>query len=663
MTTIAVPAWLPREPELKVTEASSAVLTDVRAAATAVSDVAEWARGNGAPADFSGDAAEAADHAVTRFAGDTDAVGAALERGALAIDAFLTQMRQRRTEHGDLMDRRQRLNDDREALLQRIETATEAQVATLQADAAALRGRFETYHQDLQTWRDRVDSDEQACVRALAAVDQVAEGVAAAADPSRADTTALAAELRRLGTDTDAVNAWWNGLSQAERNALLISDPDLVGNTNGIPTGDRDEANSSAVQRDIEYLLGLQASGQDLSASEQRWLENAQAIEEAVRQTSDDKWADYEIDAFIMAYQPHAFGGDGIAAVAYGNPDTADHTAVYVPGIMQDGTYIDDNGDQALNLYEETVNSMLSEDPPREGAVSTIAWIGYDSPNFNAESMWPWDLGDSAGDVSHTVTEANAQAGGLALSQFVDGLNSTHTDGDQPHLTVIGHSYGSTTSSYAAAGGMEADSLVLIGSPGASEGVSHASDLNMPAGQVFVGAADNDPVSWLGGEDGIFPGSWDDSLGLGQDPAQSDFGATVFGVDNGQEFHGPGGLVSTGFQQNHVNYFDDGNPALATMADVVSGNSGAVVDTGGRTQEAHDYLYDWVGDEVQHHVVDPVVETYEDVRDTVVEIYDNVSDTVVDTYEDVSEGVSDAVEGAQDAWDDAWDSVWPDSWP
>ena len=62
------------------------MLTDVRAAATAVSDVAEWARRNGAPADFSGEAAEAADHAVTKFAGDTDAVSAALERGALAID-------------------------------------------------------------------------------------------------------------------------------------------------------------------------------------------------------------------------------------------------------------------------------------------------------------------------------------------------------------------------------------------------------------------------------------------------------------------------------------------------------------------------------------------------------------------------------------------------
>lgn len=644
MTTIAVPIWLPPEPEPQVQEDASAVLTDVRAAATAVSDVAQWARANGAPADFSGNAAEAAGHAVTVFAEDTDAVSAALGRGALAIDAFLTQMRRRRGEHHELMERRQRLNGDRESLLQRVDTATADQVPALQTDAGALRERFESYRQELQSWRDRVEADEDAAIRALAAVDELTEGLAAAQDSTRADTAALAAELRTLGTDTDAVNAWWSGLSEAERNALLISDPDLVGNTNGIPTGDRDEANRSSVQRDIEYLLGLQASGEDLTASEQRWLENARSIEVAVANAGSAGFAELDIAAYVMAYQPHAFGGDGIAAVAYGDPDTADHTAVYVPGIMQDGTQIDENGLQALNLYEETVASMAGEDPPRPGSVSTIAWIGYDSPNYNPESMWPWDLGASAGDVAHTVTEANAEAGGVALSQFVDGLNTTHATGDQPHLTVIGHSYGSTTSSYAAAGGMDADSLVLVGSPGASEGVRDVHDLNMPEGQVFVGAGDNDPVSWLGGEDGLLPGSWDDSLGLGQDPAQSDFGATVFAVDNGQEFHGTG-LVTTGFMENHTNYFDVGNPALANMADVVSGNSDAVLDTGGRTQDAHDYLYDWAGDDVQHHVVDPLV------------------DGVVETYEGVRDGVDDAVQGAQDAWDDAWDNAWPPRWP
>jgi hypothetical protein len=84
------------------------------------------------------------------------------------------------------------------------------------------------------------------------------------------------------------------------------------------------------------------------------------------------------------------------------------------------------------------------------------------------------------------------------------------------------------------------------------------------------------------------------------------------------------------------------------MAHIVSGSSEAVVDTGGRTQDAHDYLYDWAGGEVQHHVVDPVVDAYEDVRDGAVQ-----------TYEDVRSGVDGAVQGARDAWDD----LWPDHWP
>ena len=326
-------------------------------------------------------------------------MGAALERGALAIDEFLTAMRQRRAEYDDLMDRRQRLNADQEALAARASrprprtrsrrcrprppTSASASRPTARTSSRGATGSTPTSRRPCGRC-PRSTSCRRARLR----------------PPPARDTEALAAELRRLGTDTDAVNAWWNGLSQAERNALMISDPDLVGNTNGIPTGDRDEANTSAVQRDVEYLLGLQASGQDLSASQERWLENAQSIEKAVAQASDPKWADLGVDAFVMAYQPHAFGGDGIAAVAYGDPDTADHTAVYVPGIMQDGTQIDENGAQALNLYEETVNSMLGEDPPRPGSVSTIAWIGYDSPNFNPESMWPWDLGDSGGDVA-----------------------------------------------------------------------------------------------------------------------------------------------------------------------------------------------------------------------------------------------------------------------
>lgn len=648
--TVTVPTWLPVEPEPEVQPDAVAVLSEVRAAAASVQDVAEWSRAHGAPPGFTGDAAEAADHAVTRFATDTDVVEAALERGALAIDAFLTAMERRRSEHVDLMERRGRINQDREALIARIEGSTADDLPALRAQADQLMARAQRYETDLQAWRDRITADEDTCVRALQAVDQLAEGVAAAGDPGRADTAALASQLRQLGADTDAVNAWWSGLSEAERNALLISHPDLVGNTNGIPTGDRDEGNRASVERDVAYLEGLRESGQDLTPEQERWLENATSVQAAVAQASAPPYASLDVEALVMAYQPHAFGGDGIAAVAYGDPDTADHTAVYVPGIMQDGTRIDENGLEALALYDQATLDGAS--------VSTIAWIGYDSPNWNPDGSL---LGhpESGLDVAHTITEANAEAGGHSLSAFVEGLNSTHATGDQPHLTVIGHSYGSTTSAHAAADGMAADTLVLIGSPGAGGGVDHVSGLNMPEGQVFVGSAAHDPVTWLGGRDGIFPGTWDDGLGLGEDPSQQDFGAHNFPVDDGRPFQGPGGLVETGFLDNHVGYFEQGNPALDNMAQIVTGNGAEVADTGGRTQDAHDLLYDWAGNEIQREAQEIHDQYVQPVVDEVVETAGEIRDGGVSTYEGVRDGLRDLSDRGRDLWDD----VWPDRWP
>jgi pimeloyl-ACP methyl ester carboxylesterase len=224
---------------------------------------------------------------------------------------------------------------------------------------------------------------------------------------------------------------------------------------------------------------------------------------------------------------------------------------------------------------------------------------------------------------------------------------------------VIGHSYGSTTTAHAAADGLDADSLVLIGSPGAGGGVHDASGLNMPEGQVFVGSASHDPVTWLGGEIPIqVPGGLGldpihlGNLGLGDDPSQGDFGAINFEVDDGQSFHGAGGLVNTGLMQNHTSYFDQGNPALDNMAHVVSGHGDEVIDTGGRDQDAHDYLYDWAGGEVQHGVQQAYEQHVQPVVDT-------VTDTAVGTYETVTHGAGAAWDTAQDGFD----AVWPDHWP
>jgi pimeloyl-ACP methyl ester carboxylesterase len=173
---------------------------------------------------------------------------------------------------------------------------------------------------------------------------------------------------------------------------------------------------------------------------------------------------------------------------------------------------------------------------------------------------------------------------------------------------VIGHSYGSTTAAHGAHDhGLDADSLTLIGSPGAGgDDVNSVRDLGMPEGTVYVGAAENDFVTWLGR---------DGDLGMGKDPAQADFGATVFPVAPGPEFHAD--TVGQGVD-NHTSYFDPlrNQQSLDNLTAIVRGDEPQVI--GGRTQEANDMAVDWVRDELAHqvqHEIDTSLQEVEDVYD------------------------------------------------
>ena len=110
-----------------------------------------------------------------------------------------------------------------------------------------------------------------------------------------------------------------------------------------------------------------------------------------------------------------------------------------------------------------------------------------------------------------------------------DGCGEDGGGGDastgRAHLSVVAHSYGSTTAALAAHDhGLDADELVLLGSPGAGRAVDDVTDTGLGAGHVWVGAHSRDPVTWLGNH-----GAWHlealEGLGLGDDPAEDDFGA------------------------------------------------------------------------------------------------------------------------------------------
>lgn len=609
MTTIVVPGHVPAIAELEATAEAASVTTALRSTATSMSDVSEWMTAHGAPADWTGDASEVADHAMTQVARDTDGARAAFTRVAVACDTYVDQVVHLTGIRDELVGLVASVNGEIDALTTKIEQSTADDIAGLQGQAEALRGKVDRLVDRITKLWDDVTAAEDALIAAFEAVDSTSEGQDAA-DRDTTDITALRAELTELGGDPDAINAWWTHLTPAQREALKVSDPDLVGNTNGIATGDRDDANRTSMERDLDDLEAKQAAGEELTTEEQRLLDRANAARDALAVPAVAVPPDTETDVNLIVYQPGAFGGDGAVAVSYGDPDTADNTAVIVPGITNDGTNIASQGEDAYRLQQAAIRNGES--------AATIAWMGYDAPSWNPESALDWP-GDGV-DMGSVINEGRAEAGGKLLADFVDGLRASdqRPEDEQSNLTVIGHSYGSTTAAHAAHDhGLDADALTLIGSPGAGgDDVNSASDLDMPEGKVYAGAADNDFVSWLGR---------DGDLGMGQDPTQADFGAKVFSVDPGAEFHADD--LGQGIT-NHTSYFEPESQSLANLTDIVQGDEPDV--TGGRTQDANDMAIDWAKNEAAHHLEKGVDATVEEANDAYNDGRDWVDDRVDD---------------------------------
>jgi hypothetical protein len=165
------------------------------------------------------------------------------------------------------------------------------------------------------------------------------------------------------------------------------------------------------------------------------------------------------------------------------------------------------------------------------------------------------------------------------LAQDVNGLWQTHSDQNPPHVSVIGHSYGSTTVADAFAGsGMRANDAILLGSPG-TDLAKHAADFHVDGGQVYVGSASTDPVSRIG-ESGTVPDVLNDVLGepfgstagLGPDPAGDGFGSVRFHAE-------PTGRATLDFR-DHSHYYDLGGEALRSMILIITGHGSELAQQG-----------------------------------------------------------------------------------
>jgi uncharacterized protein YukE len=535
---------------------------DLLAASAQIDDLGSFVAGGARVADWQGVASTAYHEAIRPVGRSADAMSLALRHVARRADQHADTMQRLVERRWTLADERAHLVDTIAALRGQASGAPASAAAALQAacDDCALRVR--RFQVDLDTWVTDVITEEEAMREAFGrvlALDQVEQRYAGVVDPADA---ALAAAPGAGATPVE-VHAWWTGLTRAQHRAVIAASPGSVGNRDGIPPGARDAANTLALERDLAEWGYLEDQGL-ITAEEERWLENARSARDACLAIEQglDPIDRQPIPSRLYAYDPTAFDGDGAVAVCAGDPATADNVALVVPGFGTDGAAAAYQGERVLSLYE----ASRTLDGGQTNA--SMFWIGYDAPDNS-----PWDGGwDGAG----VLGEEMATRGGERLADTIDGLRAAR-DGEPAHLTVIGHSYGSTTLGHAAHDhGVPADDLVLVGSPGAGGATDRASDLGLDSGHVWAGANSRDPVAHLGNHGWWHLESALGGAGLGDDPVEDDFGAHRFEAESTTRADNDG-FAALG---DHSKYFDHDTESLYNIGQVVNGRYAAVREAG-----------------------------------------------------------------------------------
>lgn len=303
-----------------------------------------------------------------------------------------------------------------------------------------------------------------------------------------------------------AVSTWWSRTPAVDRAALARDLPGLVGNLEGVPYAVRDDANRAFLARtvadiDAQLAAGVGRAMEDELRTRLRMLA---AVETSLRVGESGERR--HLVALDVA-------GRGRAVISVGDLTQADYVTFFVPGMyvgvadqLVDWTSWADN---SLRVQEEWLARLGSP-----GDVATVSWIGYHTPTV--VDIVGLDLAYQGRDALTSSLQGldaiRTQTAG-ALAQGGSGAAVAAATG--PYVSVVAHSYGSTAAMLALQqNDVDVDALVLVGSPGSS--ATSVDDLKVAGGNVWVAAADSDPVP----RSGVF----------GSQPLEEDFGAHRFSV-------------------------------------------------------------------------------------------------------------------------------------
>ena len=293
-------------------------------------------------------------------------------------------------------------------------------------------------------------------------------------------------------TTASEVRGWWAGLDGAAQRSLVVAAPEIIGNLDGVPIAVRNEANRDVLRTTIRELEFAQVgAGRVLDTHRRDRLQMLYRVADALGPATANP------PRTLLQLDTH---DEGKVAIALGDLKTADYVSYLIPGMfITVGGNVVEWTETAARVYDEQVSwlSLLADAGASDDdeTVATVAWIGYQTPHLlNVGSL---DL---------------AYEGRDALASAIDGLQSIR-GADQPFITLLAHSYGSTAAMLALEESTSVDALVMMGSPGAP--ASTVDDLNV-RGDVFVGEAAWDPIP--------------NSSFFGSDPGAPEFGARVMSV-------------------------------------------------------------------------------------------------------------------------------------
>ncbi|BDZ38914.1 alpha/beta hydrolase [Microbacterium suwonense] len=545
--TIRIPASVdyPDRPAGSPSAAESLATTLLHGAASIIEFADEAAALSDIDTFWQGAASDAYAGHARGFAKSHQPMGETLKRVSRGVDLFAEQLRDLQSEHTTLSSIITSYERDRVALIVAVDIADDtdsAELQVLQERARTLSGHRSQIIADVTDFRSRTTANEEFLVRLFTSADTAAEAEAPAGGVDPIAALAILG-MPLLFSDPKAMAKWWNGLSEAAQNAVIAAYPKRIGSADGLPAWARDKANRQLLGDDIAELTQKEADGL-LSDEEKKRLENARATQKALK-TADDyvmPGTDDHPGGTLWLYDPDAFDGDGRVAIAVGDLDTADDVSIQVPGITTEMADAPGYVQDAADLYE---SARYNGDG---SSVATMFWLGYDTP----EGAVDWD----------TITEGRAKDGGERLATAVDGLRASRPD-SPAHMTAIGHSYGSTTTSYAAADhDLAVDEVALIGSPGAGPADS-AADFSVGKDHVYVGRNSRDAVAFFGDE-GWARKDWVEA-GLGMDPSSENFDAHRFEAE----------AVNRGDHRNfddHSRYYDRDSESLYNLGRIVDGH-------------------------------------------------------------------------------------------